>query len=123
MATLRQKGGFYFIDYRVNGRRIRKNVGKTKRIAELALKDLEVKLIKGELGFDTQEETDLSHLFEEYNKYSSTHHSPASQRRYKAIWDNFKTFLSHYPYLTKIISFKSKNIHGLSNLSQEGRGE
>jgi len=108
MATLRQKGGFYFIDYRVSGRRIRKNVGKTKRIAELALKDLEVKLIKGELGFDTKKETDLSHLFEEYNKYSTTHHSPGSQRRYKAIWDNFRAFISHYPYLTKISHLSPK---------------
>ena len=39
MATFRKKGSGYFIDYRVNGRRLRKSVGHSKKIAELALKD------------------------------------------------------------------------------------
>lgn len=108
MATLRQKAGNYFIDYRVNGKRIRKNVGRSKKIAELALKDLEVKLIKGELGFDTKRETDLTHLFDEYNKYSFARHSPNSQKRYRAIQDNFKRFLSQYPYITKIVHLNPK---------------
>ena len=50
MATLRHRNGSYFVDYRINGRRFRKDVGRSKRIAELALKDLEVKIAKGELG-------------------------------------------------------------------------
>ena len=37
MATLRKKGNVYFIDYRLNGRRFRKSVGKSKKIAELII--------------------------------------------------------------------------------------
>lgn len=55
MATLRKKGDAYFVDYRLNGRRMRKSVGHSKKIAELALKDLEVKIARRELGFETKD--------------------------------------------------------------------
>jgi len=100
MATLRVRNGTYFADYRINGRRIRKKLGRSKRIAELALKDIEVKIARGELGFEAKD-SDLDRLFEEYLTYSQTNHSPASQKRYKAILANFEGFLSNYPYLTK----------------------
>jgi len=101
MATLRSKKGTYFIDYRINGRRMRKSVGRSKRIAELALKDLEVKIAKGELGFEKKDEG-LNKLFDDFLAYSRTNHSPGTQKRYKAITDNFKRFLSNYPFITKI---------------------
>lgn len=107
MATLRERNGTYFADYRINGRRFRKKLGRSKRIAELALKDIEVKVAKGELGFESKD-SDLEKLFEEYLTYSRTNHSPASQKRYKAILDNFKGFLKDYPYLTKISHLTSK---------------
>ena len=44
MPVLRKRDKNYFIDYRVNGKRVRKSVGKNRKIAELALKDIEVKL-------------------------------------------------------------------------------
>ncbi len=94
MATLRKAlDGIYFIDYRVNGRRVRKYVGRSKHLAELALKDLEVKLIKNELGFETKKDSDLAKLFDEYASYSATHHSPATQKRFKGIVENFKGFI------------------------------
>jgi hypothetical protein len=52
VATLRHRNGTYFADYRINGRRIRKALGSSKHIAELAVKDIEVKIAKNELGFD-----------------------------------------------------------------------
>lgn len=107
MATLRYRGGTYFIDYRVNGRRIRKAVGPSKKIAELALKDLEVKLAKNEIGFITKD-ADLSKLFQEFLVYSRTNHSPNSQKRYGAIIRNFETFLEGYPYLSKVSQLTPK---------------
>lgn len=101
MATLRVRKGTYFADYRINGRRFRKKLGRSKRIAELALKDIEVKVAKGEHGFEVKD-NDLENLFQEFLQYSKTNHSPASQKRYRAILDNFKGFLKDYPYLTKI---------------------
>jgi len=101
VATLRQKGKKYFVDYRINGKRMRKFVGPSKKIAELYLKDIEVKVAKGELGFETKDK-DLRKLFEDYLSYSKTNHSPATCKRYKAIIDNFTRFLSDYPFIAKI---------------------
>jgi integrase len=100
MATLRERNGTYFADYRINGRRFRKKLGRSKRIAELALKDIEVKVAKGELGFESKD-GDLEQIFQEYYKYSQTNHAPSSQKRFRGIIFNFKTFLASFPYLTK----------------------
>lgn len=40
-----------FTDYTFQGRRIRKKMGPSKHLAELALKDIEIKIAKQELGF------------------------------------------------------------------------
>jgi len=102
VATLRQrKNSTYYIDYRVNGRRLRKVIGPSKKIAELALKDIEVKIAKNEIGFIKQD-NDIFKLIDEFITYSQTNHSPGSQKRYKAILDHFKEFLNHYPYMVKI---------------------
>jgi len=107
VATLRKRGNTYYADYRINGKRFRKVLGLSKKIAELALKDIEVKIAKGELGFEKKDQ-DLNQLFEEYLSYSKTNHSPATRKRYKAIIDNFKRFLSNYPYLNKISHLNPK---------------
>jgi len=96
-----KKSGKYFIDYRVNGKRFRKIAGKSKRIAELALKNIEVKIAKNEFGFE-QKDSDLYSLFNEFLTYSKTNHSSSTQNRYRAILDNFKRFLKGHLYLTKL---------------------
>lgn len=107
MATIRERNGTYFADYRINGRRFRKKLGRSKRIAELALKDIEVKVAKGELGF-TPKDNSLEKLFEEFTTYSKTNHAPNSQKRYRAILDNFRSFLEQFPFLTKISHLTTK---------------
>jgi site-specific recombinase XerD len=107
MATLRNKGGRYFVDYRVNGQRVRKAIGKSKRIAELALKDIEVKIERQDIGF-VERDCELSKLFEEFKTYGSIHHSPSSQKRYKAIIDNFKSFLDKFSFIKKISQLSPK---------------
>lgn len=107
MATLRERNGTYFADYRINGRRFRKNLGRSKRIAELALKDIEVKIAKNELGFDKKDES-LTKLFEDFLVYSKTNHSPNTQKRYKGIVSHFQRFLSSYPFITKVSHLSPK---------------
>jgi len=69
--SLRTKGGRYFVDYRINGRRVRKAVGKSKKIAELALKDIEVKIERDEIGFE-EKDGELKKLFEEFTAYGKS---------------------------------------------------
>ena len=100
MATLREKNGFYFVDYRVNGRRVRKSVGKSKRIAELAVKDIELKLARNEMGLEPKD-GELNKLFVDYLEYIKTHLAPKSQKRYTGIINNFKTYLRLFPFINK----------------------
>ena len=109
MATLRKRKGKYFADYRIDGRRFRKSLGTSKKMAELALKDLEVKIAKNELGFEFLDAL-LLNLFDEYLKYSSTNHSPSTQKRYRAVIDHVKAFIKQYPYITKVSHVTSKLI-------------
>ena len=47
MASIYQRGkrGGWYLTYYVNGRHIRKKVGRSKKLAELAKKEIEVKLV------------------------------------------------------------------------------
>ena len=108
MATLRKKGNAYFIDYRVDGRRRRKSVGRSKKIAELALKDLEVKLARKELGFEQKDST-FHKLLLDFQSYCKTNLAPSTQNRYRSILDNFKRFLKiDYSHLERISHFTPK---------------
>ncbi len=108
MATLRNKSGNYFIDYRLNGRRVRKNVGRSKKIAELALKDLEVKIARHELGFERKDHP-FNKLIEDFKTYCKTNLAPGTIKRYFSIVDNFERFLlKEYPHLEKLTHFKPK---------------
>ncbi|MDE2489809.1 MAG: hypothetical protein KGM24_03115, partial [Elusimicrobia bacterium] len=73
MARLYQrkgkKGLYWYLDYAVDGRRLRKRVGKSKRLAELALADIQVKLERKELGFAVKDRP-LKDFIAEYLKYA-----------------------------------------------------
>ena len=100
MATLRKKNNTYFIDYRIGNRRTRKNVGHSKKLAELALKDIEVKIAKNEIGFIDKDST-IDKLFKDFISYSETNHAKGTTTRYKEIIANFSRFLNEQPYITK----------------------
>ena len=51
MGNIYKRGKVWYIDVRSKGRRIRKKIGSSKKIAELALKDAEVKIARDEYGF------------------------------------------------------------------------
>ena len=100
MATLRKRNSTYFIDYRIRNRRLRKKVGHSKKLAELALKDIEVKIAKNEIGFIDKDST-IDKLFKDFISYSETNHSKGTTTRYKEIIANFSKFLNEQPYVTK----------------------
>ena len=49
MARVFKRGKIWYADYRLNGRRVWKSVGKSKRLAEDYLKDVEGKIVRGEM--------------------------------------------------------------------------
>ncbi len=123
MATLRKKWNGYFIDYRINGRRLRKSVGRSKKIAELALKDLEVKLARQELGFEKKDGS-FQKLLSDFEIYCKTNLAPNTRKRYKSIIDNFSRFLKNiYPYIEKVSNFTPKLFEDFKSFrKEEGAG-
>jgi len=107
VATIYKREGVYYIDYRVDGKRIRKRIGRSKQIAELALKDIEVQIAKGEIGF-VQEDRSIFDFLKQYLEFSKTNHSPATYNRYRAIIDHFQRFLDQHPRITKLSHLKPK---------------
>lgn len=104
MGTIRKRGKSWYIDYRVNGKRIVKRIGKSKEIAELALKDVEVKIAKGRAGFVT--EYKISDWLREFYRHIEAYLQPSTVTRYQDAMRWFTEFLKTLPqepvYLTEI---------------------
>lgn len=107
MAKVYHRGNTYYIDYSVNEQRIRKKIGTSKRVAELILKDVEVKLAKGQTGVVEDDHT-IPDFFDEYLVFSKTNHSPKTFIRYKAIIDHFLEFLGRHPRIIKLSDLAPK---------------
>ena len=93
MGNVYKRQNSWYIDLYVKGRRIRKKIGRSKRIAELALKDAEVKAAKDEYGF-ANKDISLDKFFVLFEDYSRANHQPKTTSRYKAVVDHFKSFLT-----------------------------
>lgn len=77
-----QRKGVWYIDYSFNGRRVRKKVGTSKKMAEFALKEIELRIVKGEfLGITEPKEMLFDKLCDEYLKFSKSNKAPQSHRR------------------------------------------
>lgn len=108
MARIFKRKNVWYIDVRVKGRRIRKRVGRSKRIAELALRDAEVKIARDEFGF-TKHDISIDKLIERFLEYNRTNHRLSTARRYKAVTDHIRRYLSE----------KRPNVVALSQLTPE----
>lgn len=71
-----KRGDNWYIDYRVKGKRVRKKIGPSKRLAETALKDTVVKVAKGEfLGIYEEKKILFRDFAKEYLEYSKSNKS------------------------------------------------
>jgi len=92
MGNIYKRGKTWYIDVRARGRRIRKRIGSSRKIAELALKDAEVKIARDEFGFG-ENDISLDKFFELFTEYSQANHRAATTKRYKAVMEHFRAFL------------------------------
>jgi len=112
MGRIYQRNKVYYIDVMDRGKRIRKRVGTSKRIAELALHDAEVKIARGELGFDDPE-LSLKDLFSRFIEFSQTNHRASTTSRYQAVIDHFNRFLKEKRSdVTQLSELKADVIEG-----------
>lgn len=63
-----KRGRFWYADYTVNGKRRMKSFGRHKNMAELFVKDLELKSMRGELRI-VEEKISVSEFFQRYIEY------------------------------------------------------
>ncbi len=96
MGNIYKRGKIWYIDVRYKHRRIRKAVGNSKKIAELALKDAEVNIAKDKFGF-SKSDIAIDRLFDQFLEYSRAHNRSASTDRYRAVVDHFAVFLKDHP--------------------------
>ena len=80
------------MDIRASRRRIRRRVGTSKKIAELALQDAVVKAKREEFGL-AKKDISVSRFMEQFLECSAANHRPATTNRYRAVTDHFKAFL------------------------------
>ena len=106
MGSIYKRGKNYYIDFRVDGQRIRKKIGTSKKIAELTLKDVEVKIAKQDYDLAIPDTT-LNDLFITYLTFSKINHATTSTKRYENVITNFKIFLAlKYNHVTKVSQLK-----------------
>ncbi|MEW6675412.1 MAG: hypothetical protein AB1348_05335 [Nitrospirota bacterium] len=77
-----QKGKNWYIDYYFKGRRKRKKVGPSKKLAEQVLKDVQLKIAKGEyLGVYEDKKVLFEDFAKEYLEYARTNKSFSTYHR------------------------------------------
>ena len=109
MGIIYQREIVYYVDLRINGRRMRKRIGTSKKMAETVLKDLEIKGIRREFDFEPAD-APIAELFKSFHEYSQTNHAPGTYRRYWEVTRNFGVYLAYYHPEVKLISQLNLNI-------------
>ncbi|MDH4158236.1 MAG: phage integrase SAM-like domain-containing protein, partial [candidate division Zixibacteria bacterium] len=99
MGRIYKRKNVWYIDVHTRGRRIRKRVGRSKRVAELALQDAEVKIARDEFGF-AKNDTAVDRFLEMFLEYSRANHQPSTTTRYGAVIDHLREFLQTRPNVT-----------------------
>lgn len=96
MGSIYKRGRVWYLDVRAGGRRIRKRVGASKKVAELALRDAEVKIARDEFGFAKQDAS-IDKFLRQFLEYSEANHTPTTSKRYRAVIDHFQRYLKQRP--------------------------
>jgi integrase len=101
-ARKHSRGKTWYVGYYVNGKFVRRRVGRSKAIAGKALGDIEAKLARGEAGLINKDYPILD-FFEEYLNRTKVRHSTSYHDRNRRVVKQFKKFLKEKrPYLTRI---------------------
>ncbi len=109
MATIYKRENNWYLDYYYKGRRFKKAIGHSKKLAEFAKKDIEVKIARNELGF-IEAKKKIEDFISEYTDYIKVNKRFKTAQRYVEIINNFKLFLESYPYVVLLSDIKGQLI-------------
>jgi site-specific recombinase XerD len=109
MGVLYKRGKVWYLDVRAGGRRVRRRLGASRKVAELALKDAEVKIARDEFGFG-KKDIPIEKFFLKFLEYSETNHSVATRKRYHAVVDHVQRFLKEKPEIVLLSQVGAKEL-------------
>lgn len=92
MARIFKVKKSWYIDYNLDGKRIKKAIGHSKQIAQLALSDIEVKIARKRAGFLVLDKK-ISEYIPQFLAYIRVHVKPSTAKRYVQIIGHLSTFL------------------------------
>lgn len=105
MGNIRKRGDIWYVDITVDGKRIRRRAGKSKKLAQLLLHDIELKAERGQLDFADHQRITIPAFVKKFLDYSKTNHRTATTKRYRAALENFQVFIEEkakIKYLSQI---------------------
>jgi len=93
MGRIFKREKIWYIDITIGRRRVRRRVGTSRQMAELALKDTELRMIREEYEFDKRDIA-IDDLIDRFLEYNRTNHRSSTTRRYKSIMDHLRRYLA-----------------------------
>jgi len=81
MAKIFKRNNVWYLTYYYKGKRYRKRISRSKRIAEIALSDLQVKIDRDEIGLMAIRNITFKKLTQEYLEYSKANKAESSYER------------------------------------------
>jgi len=110
MASIYKRGKVWYLSCYCSGRRVRKHIGKSKKLAELAREETEVKIAKGELGWEEVEDPRFCEFVGRYLEYLVANTRHTTYLRYRKALQHFIDFLRKNGSLSLRLSQISFNI-------------
>jgi integrase len=102
MAFIYLRGKTWYLSYTYNGKRVRKPIGKSKKMAELAKADIELKIEKIKAGF-VDPRIPLEKFFSQ-TKERISRLSPKTKQRYSEVLTNFENYYLYQPNRFRYLS-------------------
>jgi len=101
-ARKNKRGKTWYVGYYVDGKFVRKKIGRSKVLADKARGDIEAKIERGEAGL-LRRDYPIRKFFQEYLERTQERHSVSYHRRNDLVTRNFTKFLDlKAPRLTRL---------------------
>jgi integrase len=92
----------WYVGYYVDGKLVRKKIGRSKTIAEKARGDIEARIERGEAGL-LNRDYPIHKFFQQYLERTKTRHSASYHDRNRRVIRQFERFLdAERPYLSRL---------------------
>jgi integrase len=104
------RGKTWYVGYYIDGKFVRKKVGRSKTLAEKAGGDTEARIERGEVGL-LNKDYPIRKFFDEYLEKTKVTHSASYHDRNRRVIEQFKRFLdAERPYLNKLSQIRLEAI-------------